>query len=79
MPKKLVRLRTRPLRDGTEFTFMLDYVDENGLRHLKRFFQLAVDRGQLDQNPLARIRQPKTPKKKVRVYSRDEYDRLLRA
>ncbi len=184
MPKKLVRLRTRPSRDGTEFVFMLDYVDENGLRHrvslghadsrkaeleraqkerelrmgfvepqsmklseftddsltrtgdqirestraeyaaamtdfvqvvgdldyqsiahkhaerflqarldagdsagtvakkirhLKRFFQLAVDRGQLDQNPLARIRQPKTPKKKVRVYSRDECDRLLRA
>jgi integrase len=33
MPKKLVRLRTRPSRDGTQFTFMLDYVDENGLRH----------------------------------------------
>lgn len=33
MPKKLVRLRTRPSRDGTQFTFMLDYVDEKGLRH----------------------------------------------
>ncbi|HSW63843.1 MAG TPA: tyrosine-type recombinase/integrase [Dissulfurispiraceae bacterium] len=49
------------------------------IRHLKRFFQLAVDRGQLDQNPLARIRQPKTPKTKVRVYSVDECDRMLRA
>jgi len=33
MPKKLVRLRTRPSRDGTQFTFMLDYVDEKGFRH----------------------------------------------
>ena len=33
MPKKLVRLRTRPSRDGTEFVYMLDYVDVNGLRH----------------------------------------------
>jgi integrase len=33
MPKKLVRLRTRPSRDGTQFTFMLDYVDDKGLRH----------------------------------------------
>jgi len=49
------------------------------VRHLKRFFQLAVDRGQLDQNPFARIRQPKTPKRKVRVYSVDECDRILRA
>lgn len=33
MPKKLVGLRTRPSRDGSEFTFMLDYVDEDGQRH----------------------------------------------
>jgi len=33
MPKKLVRLRTRPSRDGPQFTFMLDYVDEKGFRH----------------------------------------------
>lgn len=33
MPKQLVRLRIRPSRDGTEFTLMLDYVDENGQRH----------------------------------------------
>ena len=184
MPKELVRLRTRPSRDGNTFVFMLDYLDEDGerrrislahadrrkaekqraqkerelrmgivapesmslsefvadsltrtgdqirestrreyasamtdfikavgnldyqnvchkhgeqflqvrldtgdsaataakkVRHLKRFFQLAVDRGQLDQNPFARIKQPKTPKQKVRVYSVDECDRMLRA
>ena len=33
MPKKLVRLRKRPSRDGTEFIFMLDYVDERDQRH----------------------------------------------
>ena len=32
MAKELVRLRTRPSRDGTQFTYMLDYV-ENGFRH----------------------------------------------
>ncbi len=29
---ELVRLRTRPSRDGKAFTYMLDYVDENGKR-----------------------------------------------
>lgn len=29
---ELVRLRTRPSRDGKKFTYMLDYVDENGKR-----------------------------------------------
>ena len=30
---ELVRLRTRPSRDGKRFVYMLDYVDENGKRH----------------------------------------------
>ena len=30
--KELVRLRTRPSRDGKRFVYMLDYVDENGKR-----------------------------------------------
>lgn len=29
---ELVRLRTRPLRDGKTFVYMLDYIDENGKR-----------------------------------------------
>lgn len=49
------------------------------VRHLKRLFQLAVDRGQLDESPVARLRQPKTPRKKVRVYNADECERMLRA
>jgi len=32
MPKELVRLRTRPSRDGKTFVFLLDYVDEDGKR-----------------------------------------------
>ncbi len=32
------------------------------IRHLKRLFQLAVDRDQLDINPLRRLKQPKSPK-----------------
>jgi len=37
MPKKLVRLRTRPSRDGQTFVFMLDYVDEDGKRRRIRW------------------------------------------
>jgi integrase len=33
MPKELVSLRTRPSRDGRQFVFMLDFVDERGNRH----------------------------------------------
>jgi hypothetical protein len=32
MAKKLVRLRTRPSRDGSSFTYLIDYVEENGKR-----------------------------------------------
>lgn len=49
------------------------------LRHLKRLFQLAVDRDQLDDNPLRRIKQPKVPKKKVQIYSPEECRRILKA
>jgi len=31
--KELVRLRTRPSRDGLRFTYLLDYKDEEGKRH----------------------------------------------
>lgn len=49
------------------------------LRHLKRLFQLAVDRGQLDENPLRRIRQLRIAKRKIRVFGGDECSRLIRA
>ncbi|MFC1762665.1 tyrosine-type recombinase/integrase [Planctomycetota bacterium] len=49
------------------------------LRQVKRFFQLAVMRDQLDKNPLAHVKVPRGPKKKVRVYSLQECERLLKA
>ena len=49
------------------------------LRHVKRLFQLAVDRGQLEENPLRCVKQPRRSKKKVRVFSKHECSRLIRA
>jgi integrase len=45
---------------------------------VKRFLQLAVERGQLDRNPLVYLKAPRTTKKKVRVYTASECERLLR-
>ncbi|AQQ70911.1 Tyrosine recombinase XerD [Limihaloglobus sulfuriphilus] len=47
------------------------------LRQIRRFFQLAVQRGQLDDNPLKYVKSPKVPKKKVRVYTTDECSNIL--
>ncbi|MFC1652865.1 tyrosine-type recombinase/integrase [Planctomycetota bacterium] len=49
------------------------------IRHLKRLFQLAVDRGQLEENPLVRVRCPKVPKKKIHVFNEEECLRLIHA
>ena len=49
------------------------------LRHIKRVFQLAVERKQLDENPLKYIKLPKSPKKKVEAYTADECERILKA
>ena len=49
------------------------------LRSLKRLFELAVDRGQLEENPLRRVKNPRVPRKKVRVYSAAECDKLILA
>ena len=48
-------------------------------KQLKRVFQLAEDRGQLDQHPLRRLKPPKAPKRKIRVFSDDECRRLCGA
>ena len=49
------------------------------IKQLKRVFQLAEDRGQLDRHPLRRLKPPKAPKRKIRVFSEDECCRLCRA
>lgn len=49
------------------------------LRHLKRLFQLARERSQLDENPLRWIKQPKTPMKKINVFADQQSSRLIKA
>ena len=49
------------------------------LRHLKRFFQLAVNRRQLDENPLLNVDKPKVSIKKPHVFSYQERGRILKA
>jgi integrase len=49
------------------------------VKHLKRVFQLAEDRGQLDQHPLRKLKPPKVPRRKIRVFTADECDRLCAA
>ena len=47
------------------------------LRHIKRVFQLAVERGQLEQNPLRRVKNPRVPRQTIRVYSTTECEALI--
>ncbi len=49
------------------------------LAHLKRIFKLAVDRKQLDENPLQHIAMPKSAKRKVEKYTADECKRIIKA
>jgi len=49
------------------------------LKHLKRLFQLAVNRKQLDENPFKHIDMPKSRKKKIRVYSDTECRNILKS
>jgi integrase len=49
------------------------------LRHIKRLFKLAVNRKQLDENPLQYIAMPKSPKKKVNIYADVQCQRMLKA
>lgn len=48
------------------------------VRHLKRLFQLAVDRRQLEENPLSRVKQPKSPARKVHIFIDEECRRLIK-
>jgi integrase len=48
------------------------------LREVKRMFQLAMERGQLNKNPFKFIKVPRIPKQKIRIYSDDECGRMIR-
>ena len=49
------------------------------VRGIKRLFQLAVERGQLEENPFIRVRRPKPPRRKVHIYTEDQCSRLIKA
>jgi hypothetical protein len=49
------------------------------LRHIKRLFKLAVNRKQLDENPLQYIAMPKSPKKKINIYADSQCQRIQKA
>ena len=49
------------------------------LRAIKRLFQLAVNRKQLDESPLQYIAMPKASKKKINVYSDAQCRRIQKA
>ena len=46
---------------------------------VSRVFSLTVKRGQLDKNPFIGLRKMKVPKNKIRIYSNDEFERILNA
>jgi integrase len=48
------------------------------VKQLKRIFQLAEDRGQLDRHPLRKLKPPKAPRQKIRVYTDQECHGLCR-
>jgi len=48
------------------------------VKQLKRVFQLAEDRGQLDRHPLRKLKPPKAPRRKIRVYTDQECNGLCR-
>jgi integrase len=49
------------------------------IRLVKRIFSLAVKRGQLEQNPFDGLPLLKVPKKPVRLFTKDEFERILGA
>ena len=49
------------------------------LIEIKGFFELAVKRKQIEENPLRYIDMPKSKKKKVRIYSEGECQRIVKA
>jgi integrase len=47
------------------------------IRLVKRIFSLAVKRGQLERNPFDGIPLLKVPRKPVRIFSKEEFERIL--
>lgn len=49
------------------------------IKMVKRIFSLAVKRGQLEKNPFDGLPLLKVPRKSIRLFSKEEFDRLVRA
>ena len=49
------------------------------LTQLKSLFATAVERRQLEENPLRYIKMPKCPENEIRIYSDDECERIVKA
>jgi integrase len=54
-----------------------DWTVSKKIRAIKRIFQLAVERGQLEANPFQFLKKPRCRKKKVIIFDDGEYERLL--
>lgn len=49
------------------------------LTEIKRLFQTAVERKQLDENPLRYLKRPKCPENEIHIYSDAECERIVQA
>ncbi len=49
------------------------------LTEIKRLFQTAVERKQLDENPLRYLKRPKCPENEIHIYSDVECERIVKA
>lgn len=47
------------------------------MQSIKRFFNLAIQRKQIEENSLLYVKAPKVPKKRIRIYTEDEINRLV--
>ncbi|MHC4132467.1 MAG: tyrosine-type recombinase/integrase [Planctomycetota bacterium] len=49
------------------------------ITEIKVFFKLALERGQIDDNPLQNLKKPKATKNKIRFYRNSECERMMKA
>ena len=49
------------------------------LTEIKRLFETAVERKQLEENPLRYLKRPKCPENEINIYSDAECERIAKA
>jgi integrase len=45
---------------------------------MKRLFQLAVERNQLDTNPFRFVKKPKSPKRQIHIFTEEQFSQLIK-